>query len=238
MKTVLITGASRGIGAECAALFAERGWQVLANYKSSDAEAKALAARTGCRLYRADVSKREEVAAMRAAAEADGYEVDVLINNAGVALFGLFQDVRPDKAEEMYGVNLFGTLNCTRAFLPGMIKRKRGCIINVSSVWGEVGASCEADYSAAKAAVATLTKALAKEVGFSGVRVNCLSPGVIDTDMNAALSVEEVEEIVDGVPLERLGRPRDVAEAAWFLASDAADYITGAVLPVDGGWKG
>lgn len=238
MKTVLITGASRGIGAECAALFAERGWQVLANYKSSDAEAKALAARTGCRLYRADVSKREEVAAMRAAAEADGYEVDVLINNAGVALFGLFQDVRPEKAEEMYGVNLFGTLNCTRAFLPGMIKRKRGCIINVSSVWGEVGASCEADYSAAKAAVAALTKALAKEVGFSGVRVNCLSPGVIDTDMNAALSVEEVEEIVDGVPLERLGRPRDVAEAAWFLASDAADYITGAVLPVDGGWKG
>ncbi len=238
MSTVLITGAARGIGAACALLFAQNGWQVLANYKSNDEAAKALKAKTGCALYKADVADAKAVAAMKAAIENDGYKVDVLINNAGVALFGLFQHVSEEQAANMYGTNLFGTLNCTRAFLPDMLEAKHGCIINMSSVWGEVGASCEVDYSTAKAAIVGLTKALAKEVGFSGVRVNCISPGIIDTDMNAELSVEDIAEIVDSIPLERLGKGADVAEAAWFLASDKAQYITGQVLSVDGGWKG
>lgn len=238
MSTVLITGASRGIGAACAMLFAQNGWQVLANYKSNDAAAAELKAKTGCTLYKADVASNSEVLAMRDAVAADGFEVDVLINNAGVSLFGLFQHLSAEQAEAMYGTNLFGTLNCTRAFLPAMLERKSGCIINMSSVWGEVGASCEVDYSTAKAAIVGLTKALAKEVGYSGVRVNCISPGIIDTDMNAELSVDDIAEIVDSIPLERLGKAADVANAALFLASDKASYITGQVLSVDGGWKG
>ncbi len=238
MKTVLITGASRGIGAACATLFAKEGYTVLANYKSNDAAAEAIKEKTGCVLYKADVGDMEQVLRMREQIKADGYEVDVLINNAGTALFGLFQLIRPEEAEAMYRTNLFGTLNCARAFLPRMVERKRGSIINMSSVWGEVGASCEVDYSTAKAAIVGFTKALSKEAGFSGVRVNCLSPGVIDTEMNANLSVDDVEAIVDSVPLERLGKAEEVAEAALFLASDKAGYITGQVLSVDGGWKG
>lgn len=238
MKTVLITGGSRGIGAACARLFAANGYKVLVNYLKNDSAAEALAQELGCKLYKVDVSDAEAVAAMLADIRDDGYGVDVLINNAGVALFGLFQYVNAEQAARMYGTNLFGTLNCTRAFLPDMIEKKCGVIINVSSVWGEVGASCEVDYSTAKAAIVGLTKALAKEVGFSGVRVNCLSPGVIDTDMNASLSVADVEAIVDSVPLERLGKAEDVAAAALFLCSDAASYITGQVLSIDGGWKG
>lgn len=238
MKTVLITGAARGIGAACAKLFAAEGWQVLVNYKSNDTAAAKLQAETGCRLYKADVSNAADVAALRDRIAADGFAVDVLINNAGVSLFGLFQHISADTAAEMYATNLFGTLNCARAFLPGMVDRKGGCIINMASVWGEVGASCEVDYSTAKAAIIGFTKALAKEVGYSGVRVNCVSPGIIDTDMNANLTVEDVEAIVDAIPMERLGRPNDVAAAALFLASDKAEYITGQVLSVDGGWKG
>ncbi len=236
--TVLITGASRGIGAACARLFASRGYKVLANYKSNDAAALALQAETGCVLYKADVASPAEIARMKAQIKADGHTVDVLVNNAGVSLFGLFQDIGAEQASAMYGTNLFGTVNCTRAFLPEMLLRKSGCVINISSVWGEVGASCEVDYSTAKAAIVGFTKALAKEVGYSGVRVNCLSPGIIDTDMNAELSVADVADIVDSIPLERLGKAADVAEAAWFLASDAASYITGSVVPIDGGWKG
>jgi len=238
MKTVLITGASRGIGAACAKVFAKAGYKVLANYKSNDKAAQTLKEETGCVLYKADVGNVAEVLEMRDRIKADGHRVDVLINNAGASLFGLFQLISPEEAEAMYRTNLFGTLNCARAFLPQMVERKRGCIINMSSVWGEVGASCEVDYSTAKAAIVGFTKALSKEAGFSGVRVNCLSPGVIDTDMNANRTVDDVEEIVDSVPLERLGKAEEVAEAALFLASDKAAYITGAVLPIDGGWKG
>lgn len=238
MKTVLITGGSRGIGAACVRAFAKNGYKVLVNYASSDAAAEELRVETGCSLYKADVSAREQVSAMFAAIAADGHSIDVLINNAGVALFGLFQHITPEQADRMYGINLFGTLNCTRACVPGMVDRKGGVIINLSSVWGEVGASCEVDYSTAKAAIIGLTKALAKELGYSGVRVNCLSPGIIDTDMNESLSAEDVEEIVDSIPLERLGKAEDVAKAALFLASDDAAYITGQVLSVDGGWKG
>lgn len=238
MKTVLITGGSRGIGAAIARLFAAEGYRVLINYVNNEEAATALCKELGCEAFKFDVSDRNAVLDFKESLAARGITVDVLINNAGVSLFGLFQYVDAEAAERMYGVNLFGTLNCIRAFLPQMVEKKDGVIINLSSVWGEVGASCEVDYSAAKAAVIGLTKALAKEVGFSGVRVNCLSPGVIDTDMNANLSVADVEEIVNSVPLERLGKGEDVAKAALFLASDNASYITGQVLSVDGGWKG
>ena len=238
MKTVLITGASRGIGAACAAAFAAEGYTVLANYKSNDTAATALQQATGCRLYKADISDVKAVYDLRDRIAADGFSVDALINNAGVSLFGLFQHISPDDAAAMYNANLFGTVNCTRAFLPQMVDNKAGCIINMASVWGEVGASCEVDYSTAKAAIIGFTKALAKEVGYSGVRVNCISPGIIDTDMNENLTIEDVESIVDSIPMERLGKPQDVAYAALFLASDKAEYITGQTLSVDGGWKG
>lgn len=238
MRTVFITGGARGIGAATARLFAQEGYRVLIGYEKSTAAAEELCRSIGCEAFCFDVSDRAAVFAVKEELARRGISVDVLINNAGVSLFGLFQYIEPEAAERMYAVNLFGTLNCIRAFLPDMVEKKDGVIINLSSVWGEVGASCEVDYSAAKAAVIGLTKALAKEVGFSGVRVNCLSPGVIDTDMNAGLSVKDVEEIVDSIPLERLGKGEDVARAALFLASEGASYITGQVLSVDGGWKG
>ncbi|MBO4795342.1 MAG: SDR family oxidoreductase, partial [Clostridia bacterium] len=163
-------------------------------------------------------------------------DIDALVNNAGVSLKALFQDVTPEEERRLYGVNLFGALNCTRAFLPGMINSKYGVIIFVSSVFGVNGGSAESDYSASKAALIGLAKSLAKELGPSGIRVNCVAPGIIDTDMNAYLSVEEVRMLVEEIPLETLGRPEQVADAVEFLVSDRASYITGAVINVDGGW--
>ncbi len=236
MKTVLITGASRGIGKACATAFAEKGYNVLANYKSNDALAEELKKETGCRLYKADVSDINEVYALRDRIAADGFTVDVLINNAGVSLFGLFQHISPADADAMYRTNLFGTVNCSRAFLPQMVDKKEGCIINMASVWGEVGASCEVDYSTAKAAIIGFTKALAKEVGLSGITVNCVAPGVIATEMNGHLSEDAIEELKNETPLNRIGTPEDVAEAIFFLASDKASFITGQTLSVDGGF--
>ena len=161
--------------------------------------------------------------------------IDCLVNNAGVSLVSPFDAVTEEQEKALYGTDLFGVLNCSRAVLPGMIRRKSGCIINLSSMWGETGGSCEVDYSAAKGAVIAFTKALAKEVGPSDIRVNCVCPGVIDTDMNAHLSVADVNALVEEIPLERLGRAEDVAEAVYFLASEKASYITGAVLDVNGG---
>lgn len=238
-KTVLITGGAKGIGAACALAFAEKGYNVAVNYRSSEAEAVALEGRfANIKAFKADVSDGEQVDRLFEQVNETFGGVDILINNAGVPLFGLFQCVERAAAEKMYATNLFGTLNCSRRALPFMLAQQNGVIINISSVWGEVGASCEVDYSAAKAAVIGFTKALSKEVGFSGVRVNCVTPGVIDTDMNASLSVEDVSEIVDSVPLERLGTPEDVAAAVLFLSSEAASYITGQVLGVNGGWTG
>ena len=158
----------------------------------------------------------------------------MLINNAGVSLFGIFQTISNDDRRKMYATNLFGTLYVTREFVGDMINAKSGVIINISSVLGETGGSCEADYAASKGALIALTKSLAKECGPSGVRVNCVCPGIIDTDMNANLTADDVEELVGEIPLETLGRPSDVAKAVLFLASDGAEYITGAVVDVNG----
>ncbi|HJA58085.1 MAG TPA: SDR family oxidoreductase [Firmicutes bacterium] len=236
MKRVLVTGGSRGIGAAAVRLFAAHGWQVIANYRCSEEQARTLAAETGCSLCRADVSEAEDRKKLLEFTENTFGGIDVLVNNAGISLFGLFDTIPAAEVRQMYGVNLTGTVELCRLFLPQMLRRKSGCIVNVSSVWGISGASCEVDYSAAKAAVAGLTRALAREVGPSGVRVNCVAPGVIDTDMNSQLTYEEMLALTDEIPLMRLGTAEEAAKAIFFLASDDSAYITGQVLGVDGGF--
>ncbi len=231
MKTVLITGASRGIGEACARIFGESGWKVYLNCRNNVQMLEEL---------QKDIPESVvlpfDVSDRKAVFEAiSDLHIDCLVNNAGVSLVSLFDAVTEEQEKALYGTNLFGVLNCSRAVLPGMIRRKSGCIINLSSMWGETGGSCEVDYSAAKGAVIAFTKALAKEVGPSDIRVNCVCPGVIDTDMNAHLSVADVNALVEEIPLERLGRAEDVAEAVYFLASEKATYITGAVINVNGG---
>ena len=226
MKRVLVTGGSRGIGAAAVRLFAAHGWQVIANYRCSEEQARTLAAETGCSLCRADVSEAEDRKKLLEFTENTFGGIDVLVNNAGISLFGLFDTIPAAEVRQMYGVNLTGTVELCRLFLPQMLRRKSGCIVNVSSVWGISGASCEVDYSAAKAAVAGLTRALAREVGPSGVRVNCVAPGVIDTDMNSQLTYEEMLALTDEIPLMRLGTAEEAAKAIFFLASDDSAYIT------------
>jgi 3-oxoacyl-[acyl-carrier protein] reductase len=193
---------------------------------------KALAAELeNAVLYKADLADPVQVKQMAEAFP----ETDVLVNNAAVDLFALFDLVSEQQAEELYGVNLFAPLTLSRILVKGMLSRGEGCILNVSSMFGETGGSCEVDYSVTKAALIGLTKALAKEVGPAGVRVNCVCPGVIQTPMNDRLTVEEAEDLMASIPLDRFGTPEEVAEALVFLASDKASYITGAVLDVNGG---
>lgn len=230
MKRVLITGASRGIGAACARVFAKSGYGVIINYNYSEEEALRLAEEIGAETIRADVSDSAQVADMFKAAG----EVDVLVNNAGISGFYMLDAMSDDEWNSMIGVNLSGVFYCTRAVLPQMLRRKSGAIVNVSSMWGICGASCEAAYSASKAGVIGLTKALAKEVGPSGIRVNCVAPGAIDTEMNKKLGEEAIKELCEETPLGRLGRPEEVAAAILFLADDEG-FITGQVLSPNGG---
>ena len=236
-KTVIITGASRGIGYDTARLFAENGWNVAANYYQTAEPSLALAERfPNVEAFRADISKREEAYALiRMAIERFG-KADVLINNAGIAQQKLFTDITEEEWDRMFAVNVKGTMYCCQAVLRDMIRRKSGKIINVSSVWGQKGASCEVHYSASKAAVIGLTKALAKEVGLSGITVNCVAPGVIDTQMNRCHDEETMEALKEATHLNRLGNVRDVAQLLLFLASDKADFITGQVIGVNGGF--
>ncbi len=232
MKTVLITGASGGIGAAAARAFHRSGWRVVLHYHNGRQAAEALAKELpGAELYCADLRDREQTKALAAAFP----ETDVLINNAAVDLFALFDLVTEEQERALYEVNLLAPLTLSRLLLRGMLSRKSGCILNVSSIFGETGGSCEVDYSVSKAALIGFTRALAKEVGPAGVRVNCVCPGVINTKMNDRLTVAEAEELADGIPLERFGSPEEVASALLFLASDDASYITGAVLDVGGG---
>jgi 3-oxoacyl-[acyl-carrier protein] reductase len=240
-KTVLITGASRGIGRAAALLFAGEGYRVAVNYLHSQAAAEDLCAcltEKGCEAFavRADVSRREEVDRMVDAVTARFGGADVLVNNAGVAQQKLFGDITQGDWDRMLGVNLTGAFNCCQSVLPMMLRGKAGRIINVSSVWGITGASCEVHYSAAKAGLIGLTKALAKELGPSNIQVNCVAPGVIDTEMNSGLSAEDRAALTEDIPLMRLGTPLDAAQAILFLASDKASYFTGQVLSVNGGF--
>ena len=240
MSTVLITGASRGIGAACAEAFAKAGYDVAVNYCRSEDKALALVNRIkalGARAFavRADVSDSAQVRAMFGTVKAELGAPEVLANNAGISMFGLLTDLSDDDWNRMIASDLSSVFYCCRAALPDMIRARKGSIINIASMWGEVGASCEAAYSAAKAGVIGLTKALAKEVGPSGVRVNAVSPGVVMTDMMSGFTDDDIEALKAETPLEALGTPGDIAEAVLFLASDKARFITGHVMSVNGG---
>lgn len=240
-KTVLITGASKGIGANMAIRFAESGYNVIMNYNSSVQSAILLQKslkESGYSViaYKANVKNRLEVDLMIKEAIYRFGGIDVLINNAGISNQSVITDVSEQEWNDIIGVNLTGVFNCSQAVLPHMINQKSGSIINISSMWGEVGASCEVAYSAAKAGVIGLTKALAKEVGPSGITVNCITPGLIDTSMNQNLAIEDVTAIIDETPLGRIGSTDDVASAALFLSSEQASYITGQILGVNGGF--
>ena len=235
-KTVLITGASRGIGRACAEVFAQNGYSVAINYNKSEAQALKLAQKlreSGCDadVFKADVSKSDQVNAMQAWAKERFGHIDVLINNAGISIAGLLTDLSDSQWDELRGVCLDGTVYCSRAFLPDMVRIHSGCIINISSVWGVRGASYEAAYSAVKAGIIGLTLALSKEYAPSGIRVNCIAPGVIDTDMSRCY---DLEALAEETPLGRVGQPEEIAEAALFLAQ--AGFVTGQVLGADGGF--
>lgn len=231
MQTALVTGGSRGIGAAVCRRLAADGFHVFVNYLKHVQEAESLAKEIGGEAIRADVADRSACETMFAAAG----NVDVLVNNAGIAQQKLFTDITEEDWRRMFAVDTDGTFRCCQLALPYMIHEKHGSIINISSMWGQVGGSCEVHYSAAKAAVIGLTKALAKELGPSHIRVNCIAPGVIDTEMNAMHGPEVLHELAQEAPLERLGTPEDIAAAVSFLAGEQASFITGQVLGVNGG---
>ena len=238
--TVLVTGASRGIGREIALLFAKKGYQGAANYSRSGPEMEKMvqeAEHQGFTILpvRADLADHEAVKRMVQEVENNFGAVDVLVNNAGIALQKLVQDTTWEEWRNVFAINVDGMFSCTQAVLPGMIRRQKGRIINLSSMWGVTGGSCEVAYSASKAAVIGFTKALAKEAGPSGITVNCIAPGVIATQMNQRLSKEDLEALREETPLMKIGSVEDVAEAAFFLASEKAGFITGQVLQVNGG---
>lgn len=234
-KSVLITGGSRGIGAACVRLFANSGWAVAFAYRRSGEAAKRLAAETGAFPLRADVSDSAQAAQMAAQAIQKLGRIDALVNNAGIASQQLLTDLPDAGWREIMSANLDSVFYCCRAVIPNMVHYKSGSIVNLSSVWGITGASCEAAYSASKAGVIGLTKALAKELGPSGIRVNCVAPGVIDTDMNAHLDPETLRELKEETPLGVLGTPEDIAQTVSFLAGDASRFLTGQVISPNGG---
>ena len=240
-KTVLITGASRGIGRACARVFAGAGYAVAIHYGQREDAARALREELlsrGCdaEIFRADAADPAAVGDCVARAEARFSHLDALVCCAGIAQQALFTDLTDGDWRRMIDTDLGGVFAFDRAVLPGMLRRHGGSIVNLSSVWGVHGASCEVHYSAAKAGVIGLSRALAKEVGPSGVRVNCIAPGVIDTEMCACFDRETMAALAEETPLGRIGQPEDVARAALFLCSEEASFITGQVLGVDGGF--
>lgn len=242
MKTVLITGASRGIGREIALKFASvGGYNIVLNYNQNEKKALEVASeveKLGCRylLCKANVAEEIEVKQMVTEALKTFGKIDVLVNNAGVALSKLFQSTSGEEVAKVFGVNTFGVINCSKAVVPNMIENKAGKIINISSIWGRVGASMETIYSASKGAVISFTLALAKELAPSNISVNCVCPGVIDTDMLNEYNEVDKQELKNQTPLMRLGTPEDVANAVYFLASGGSNFITGQVITVDGGF--
>ena len=236
----MVTGATSGIGEACALRFAKEGYDVIITGRR-DHLLQALAKRIEALGVRAktlcfDVRDQQQVFDVCGSLEADWAEIDVLINNAGIADYDLINVITPARWRRLFAVNVDGAFYCIRAALPHMLQQQSGCIINVSSMWGQIGASCEAAYSATKGAILALTKALAQELGPSGIRVNCVAPGVIDTDMVQVLGPEVLHDLAEQTPLGRLGTPQDIANAVAFLASEKASFITGQVLGVDGGY--
>ncbi|MBQ7044612.1 MAG: 3-oxoacyl-ACP reductase FabG [Clostridia bacterium] len=241
MGTVIITGSARGIGAATAALFADMGYNVVINYNTSEAEARSLCEKITANggkaiAVQADVSGISEAKHLFNEAKKAFGTVDVLVNNAGIAQQKLFTDITEADYDRMFDCNVKSVFNCCQCALPDMIHNKYGRIINVSSMWGVVGASCEVHYSASKAAVIGMTKALAREVAPSGITVNCIAPGVIDTPMNKGFDEETIAALKEETPVGRLGTPEDIARAIAFLADKKSGFITGQTLGIDGGF--
>lgn len=232
---ILVTGASRGIGREIAKSLAKRGNKVIANYNKSENQAKSLQEENeNIDIFKADVSKRDEVKNMVEYVINKYGKIDVLINNAGIAESKLFTDVTDEDWNKMLRNNLYSVFCVTQEVLPNMIHNKKGCIINISSVWGIVGASCETVYSIAKAGIDGMTKSLAKELGPSNIRVNSIAPGIIDTDMNKKLNENEINDIIQEIPLGQIGKTLDIAKCVQWLIDD--EYTTGQVISINGGW--
>ncbi|WP_209456386.1 elongation factor P 5-aminopentanone reductase [Metaclostridioides mangenotii] len=239
-KTVLITGSSRGIGSNMAEKFAREGYNVLINYNKSKDKAKELQTRLegeglSVKTFKADVSKRDEVESMFEYCLKEFGDLDVLVNNAGVAKGMLFTDISDEDWDNLMNVNLKGVFHCAQTALRHMISEKKGKIINISSIWGITGGSCEVHYSTSKAGIIGLTKALAKEVGPSNIQVNCIAPGAIVTDMLEQIDGDDLELFRQETPLMKLGKPEDISNCALFLASDKADFFTGQVISPNGG---
>ncbi len=232
MRTVIITGGSRGIGRAAVRRFAAQGDQVYFLYEKSEEAARQLSEETGAVAISCDITDAAHVGEVFGRFSV----VDVLINNAGIADYHPINWTEPEVFRRVMDVNVTGAFLCAKAVLPAMLRRQAGVILNMSSMWGLVGASCEVAYSASKAAVIGLTKALAKELGPSGIRVNAVAPGVIATDMMKTITPEIMEELRQETPLERLGQPEDVANTLWYLASEQAAFITGEVINVSGGF--
>lgn len=239
-KVVLVTGASRGIGKAVAERFAREGYAVALHYNTGKVEAEATVQKLTSAGYtamavQADVRDSAQVQQMVDTVSHALGNIGILINNAGIAQQKLFTDITDEEWHNMFAVHVDGTFYCTRAVLPVMIRQKQGCIVNISSMWGQVGGSCEVHYSAAKGAIQAMTKALAKEVGPSGVRVNCVAPGVIQTEMNKLLDAETLEALREDTPLEMLGTAEHVADLVYFLCSEQATFITGQIMGINGG---
>ena len=236
MKTAIITGGSRGIGAATVKKFCEAGYRVVFGYNNSESAANSLASETGAIAIKADFALESDILRFCDEALKILGSVDALVLNAGIALpQKLITDVTTDEWDRLFAVDLRSYFICCKALLPSMIAKQTGSIVTVSSMWGETGGSCEVAYSAAKAGVIGFTKALAKEVGPSNIRVNCVSPGVIATDMNAHLSPDDIAVLANEAPLCKIGTPEQVADAILMLSSDSASFITGQILGVNGG---
>ena len=238
-KVIIVTGGSRGIGASTVKLLAKDDNKIILNYNKSEEAAKRIQKELENEnikidIIKADVSKKADVLAMISYVIEKYHRIDVLINNAGISQERLFTDINDEEWNEIIDVNLNSVYYCTKAVIPYMIQRKSGCIINISSIWGITGGSCEAHYSVSKAGLDAMTKSLAKELGPSNIRVNSIAPGIIDTSMNSHLSEEELQEIKQEIPLERIGKTDSIAKCVEWLIED--EYTTGQVISINGGW--
>ena len=238
-KVVVVTGGSRGIGAEIVKRLARDKYRVILNYNKSENEAKKIKEdlqknNINIEIFKADVSKREEVKELIDFAINKFGKIDVLINNAGISQAKLFTDLTDEDWNNMIQTNLTSAFYCTQEAIKNMISRKEGLIINISSIWGVTGSSCEVHYSVAKAGIDGMTKALAKEVGPSNIRVNSIAPGIIDTDMNKVYTDEEIKDIIEDIPLNKIGKKIDIARCVEWLIED--EYTTGQVISINGGW--
>lgn len=238
-KVVVVTGGSRGIGAEIVKTLANENYKVILNYNNSKEQAEKIQQELleqgkQIEIIKADVSKKEEAEKLIQFSLNKFNKIDVLINNAGISQEGLFTDVTEEEWQKIINTNLNSVFYCTQQALKYMIQEQQGCIINISSIWGETGASCEVAYSTTKAAINGMTKALAKEVGPSNIRVNAIAPGIIDTDMNRNLTNEELEQIKEQIPLNKIGKALDIAKCVKWLIED--EYTTGQIISINGGW--